>query len=347
MEFIKICSCCGSSKFIKNSEIQPPAQKQSKASINRADIIKQEIHKMEHELDRKDTEKHIISPKPSINKIITTSNKEAKDSYVSFANIKIEEDNKSNKEFDTEIINSHEIQLLGEIFYNKEIFINRFGLKNIKKRIKNGKTVFGVNQTYNQNSEKINDFNINYKNIHLKVDINESLFSIEFDDESDSYLLKVLSEKINILHYIDYEYLLPMNVEKTFYIGKVLVKIICKEIYDSNTVGDTDYNDKVNERKINIYVLNDNNKWDNYSFSSMELPIIIGRKNSNILIKDNSISKFHCTINYDERFQLFYIKDKQSTNGTFLQMNKNCVVELCGKMTFKINESKFEILEIE
>ena len=76
------------------------------------------------------------------------------------------------------------------------------------------------------------------------------------------------------------------------------------------------------------------------------MPVTIGRKNSTINIKNNSISKNHCIFNYDIRYQQFYLRDLGSTNGTFLQLEYNNILELNKNMNFKIFESKFSINDV-
>lgn len=384
-----LLNCCKVNNSVKNIEVEPikspkkvkltsndtiqthtvtEIQKNINANACTPTTVKRKFSRMNSDekeaVLRKDKEKSSIYEK--------------KESLVSFSNIKIKESPISEQIFDTEIISTHDLQLSGDIFWKKEIIIDRFGLKLNNRKSKTGITSFGSTQIFNEKGEPLNDFLLNFSCLdNPDIGKNETTFIIVFDNENDTFYFKVLSKTIKINHYIDYEYFLNDNSKQIFYIGKIFVKISVFDEGNSNLVSRNDHSSylrdssgfcmtsKAGTNDINVQGGTEENiiepekfisfkvqteegkdKWEEYKFSKKDVPITIGRKNSSINIKNNSISKNHCKILYDDRYQQFFIKDVGSTNGTYLVMEENSSVELMNKMTFKIHESIFTINEL-
>ena len=109
--------------------------------------------------------------------------------------------------------------------------------------------------------------------------------------------------------------------------------------------------------KIPIFIIGPKNENDNYFTIEVEgikynydktkdVPISIGRSNSKINIKNNSISKTHAAIDYLN--DCLFIKDLDSTNGTFFVLGDKCSsLRISRDMNLKILDYKFSIKVIE
>ena len=84
-------------------------------------------------------------------------------SIITFSNAKVKQNEENKRVLDTVIIGSHELELDGEIFFNKIITIDRIGLKKLGRKNQNGITIFGISDNPN-------------KILHVE---NESIFSFE------------------------------------------------------------------------------------------------------------------------------------------------------------------------
>ena len=256
-------------------------------------------------------------------------------SMVSFSNIKVNEGKESiNQNFDTEVLSTVELKLIGEIFWNKEIYIDRIGLKIGNRIKKNGITIFGLGETEDSNGKNVIDFILNipggkipYQNNNSK---NNPLFSIEYDKNEDYFVLNIINKELKIYHYIDYEFLIQNGSYLEFVVGKIFFYIEAPK--------------NENDNYFNIEV-----EGVNYNFNKIEdCPITIGRSNCKINIKNNSISKNHAVINYIEEKNCLFIKDLESTNGTYFILGEKCTsFKILKDMDFKILEYKFSIKTIE
>ena len=335
MKCIDLFRCCKSVSTTRNSEVE------TTPNMNNRPVLK------EPKSEAEENEPLVISATQNviISKIEPSRNK--KDSSISFSNIRIQEQEQSVKLFDTEILNSHELHLTGEIFWNKNIMIDRFGLKLNKRKNKSSIASFGVTQRYNEKGEPLIDFLLNFDSINKpNIHTNETIFLINFDKESDSFKFTVTSKNIKILNVVDYNYYFQDNLTQFLLFGSILAEVCSINDICNNAVENGNEDTNVNSSKLSIKV-NVDDKWEEYLFDRSDMPVTIGRKNSSINIKNTSISKNHCIINYDSRYQLFFLKDLGSTNGTYLQMTEGTVIEINGTMNFKIFDSNFTINEVD
>ena len=153
------------------------------------------------------------------------------------------------------------------------------------------------------------------------------------------FILKAINKDINILHWINYNYILPENSHKKFLIGKIPVEIITHE---TNTKENSDRVDS----KIAVKVKSKED-WMTYDYNVNDSPITIGRAHSSININNNSISKEHASIEFSHELNCYYIKDNESTNGTFLILEEKDNIQIINEMKFKILETKFSISEVD
>jgi len=263
-------------------------------------------------------------------------------SIVTFSNSKVKKNHEyNNKVLDTLVVGTHELILEGEIFYNKTITIDRIGIKNLRRKNQNGITIFGVsddntndennndNNNNNNDNEKIIDFNLNISKNKLKKNLDDNIiqiFSIEYDKIEEHYFLTLLNLEYKMLLYIDYNFLIENNTTTEFMVGKILMSIKSPK-----------------DEKDNIFSILVEGK--EYEFDkSKDCPITIGRTNSKINIKNNSISKNHAIIDYQYDNEVICIKDNESTNGTYFVIGEKCsFVYLLSDLTFKFLDNKFTV----
>ena len=137
-----------------------------------------------------------------INNIQSSNNFQKTHSVLSFSNLIVKNNTKTNNNDDTEILSPYELLLSGEIFFNKEIKIDRFGIKpntiGDKKIRKEHLIKFGI--LFNNKSQKESDYNTSdYKmkdekeekcSQNLKVDINS--LSSSFQIKGKEYNLDMV-----------------------------------------------------------------------------------------------------------------------------------------------------------
>ena len=278
-------------------------------------IKKDENHSNEIKIDK------------SRNVEINDENNKSIISIITFSNMKVVNNSKQNtfQNFDTEVLSTQELLLTGDIFWNKDLNIDRMGIKSGIRKKNYGNVIFGVGE--NENYDFI--LNLNIKDSFLENKSYE-IFSIEYDKNEEKFDIRVLKKDLKLLHLIDYDFYLQTFLNINIYIGKIPIEI--------NTF-------RANEGILDITI----NKEKKYTFNKNEVPISIGRVNSKINIKNNSISKNHAIIDYSLEYDSYFIRDLGSTNKTFFVLStEGCSsMKLIGCMEFKIFDSKFQIRVIE
>ena len=285
------------------------------------------VEKINITINKDESHSNELKLEKSRNLDINDENNKSLISIITFSNMKVVGNSKQNtfQNFDTEVLGNQELLLTGDIFWNKDLNIDRMGIKSGNRKKNYGNVIFGVGENENF------DFILNLKKKDSFLD-NKSyeIFSIEYDKNEEKFDIKVLKKDLKILHLIDYDFYLQNSLNINLYIGKIAVEI--------NTF-------RENEGILDIIVNNEKK----YTFNKNEVPITIGRVNSKINIKNNSISKNHAIIDYSSEFDAFFIRDLGSTNKTFFVLSTDgCPsMKLIGTMEFKIYDSKFQIRVIE
>ncbi len=273
------------------------------------------------------TEKNNIPLNEGLKKIIIETKN--KDSIITFSDTKVKQNNIKKRVLDTLVIGSRELILEGDIFYNKTIKIDKIGIKNENRINKNGISIFGVSDDFNDSCGIDFNLNLSKKKLKNKKDSNIPIFKIEYTKEDENYILSLINKDIKILLLIENDFLIDNNSNLNFMIGKIQIKIISPK-----------------NEKDEIFYLETEGK--NYKFNKKELPITIGRGNSNINIKHNSISKIHAVIDFNTDSNSLFIRDNESTNGTFFLIDDNFpFIYLLSDCTMKIFDSKFTIKIID
>lgn len=293
-----------------------------------SNILDKCILKVENEQSTNEpTEKNNIPLNEGIKKIIIEN--KSKDSIITFSDTKVKQNKIKKRVLDTLVIGSTELILEGDIFYNKTIKIDKIGIRDENRINKNGITIFGVSDDFNDNCGIDFNLNLSKKKLKNKKDTNIPIFKIEYIKEDVNYILSLINKDIKILLLIENDFLIDNNSNLNFMIGKIQIKIISPK----------------NEKDEIFYI---ETEGKNYKFNKKELPLTIGRGNSNINIKHNSISKIHAVIDFNNDSNSLFIRDNESTNGTFFLIDDNFpFIYLLSDCTMKIFDSKFTIKIID
>ena len=185
------------------------------------------------------------------------------------------------------------------------------------------------NTINNNNNNEITTVYINSK-IEAKINKCESLFSIEYNNSLSKYILTSLVDDIFFAFAISSEKNFYLENSKRYYIqlSDIIISLLLNDV----------------DKKIIIKELNKEEKNKNkYVFEIDKLPITIGRKSCNINLNNNSISKVHLKIDYDNNINQFFIRDNYSTNGSLILLKKGKDVKLEDKMFFFLGKEHFTL----
>ena len=228
--------------------------------------------------------------------------------------------------------------LTGDLFYNKIIEIDKFGMKNSLRQKHDGVTIFGYRiEGENPNSPLFDcylDLNIGKKenNHRRKKHDMGKVFEIYLDRKEKVFVLNFVHQSL-LLYYKISNYLL-FELDRDYYLilGDIFLSINVKKAIN------------LNEKIINIQVEVEDEKPKKFTFEQKDTPIKIGRSNCTIDIPKPSISKLHCTIEFSDNN--FMYKDAKSTNGSTLLIKEDDILKIKGEMNFKLEEISFKIKEI-
>ena len=249
------------------------------------------------------------------------------DSVITFSNLKVKENKHNKRVLDTLVIGSKEIILDGEMFFHKQIVIDKLGIKNDIRTERKGITIFGICDDINDQNTGI-DFNLNLskKKLKNKKEKNIPLFKIEYIKNDENYVLALVNKEIKMQLYIDSDFIIENNSNLDFMIGKIQIAIK-SPVHQKDELFSVEVEGKI------------------YQYNKIkDCPITIGRSNTHIIIKNSSISKTHAIIEYNEEHGTISIKDNGSTNGTyFILGHKYPYIYILSDLTMKLFESKFTI----
>ena len=136
--FSKLFSCCS---FSKNSE-----ETNLNNSLTKDEKILNEIEA--HLKNNIENKQNLTENSNNNNNFYPTSleqkikNDELNNSNITFSNIKVKDSKSNTINFDTEVLSTQELKLIGEIFWNKDIYIDRLGLKSGKRKKKKWRCYF-------------------------------------------------------------------------------------------------------------------------------------------------------------------------------------------------------------
>ena len=218
---------------------------------------------------------------------------------------------------------------------NKNILIDENGLRSAPDEKKGKFTFFGIDPVPDIEEHQcdilvnLDSSNFQSQNGSRKL----PLFYIVYDFKHEHFLLKSLTKEFYFSLIVSpYKQITLDTTSKTYFkIGKIIITITIKKELSTIII-------KVRKSEIidesQVYTFNDN-----------KCPINIGRINCDVIIKNESVSKSHVTIDYDKLNERYFLVDNASTNGTQLLIHEGKSVVLEGNMTFNIGNKQFKIEE--
>ena len=285
--------------------------------------------------------------------------------------IKIYKDENNNNEdtlflFDTDQISvdlekikkvySSSKKLILEIISNDSekfvsIELDPYGYVNSKREKKDGITYFGY-----QDGDSLVDYQLKNGDSYFNEDIfNGRHFMIKFNPDDLNYYIKDLGKGfgtfIKIQEWTEIKNNLLLNIGENFIVFSLGDEE--NEEKEKEELNE-DNNDIKNENVetdicLNIKIFNMKNQ-KIFTLSPDNCPATIGRNSDNsIVIDDDMLSRFHCTIDFDKN--KWYIQDgyaknglqeeeiKKSTNGSWIYAYDE--IKITDKMIFKSNHNLF------
>ena len=285
--------------------------------------------------------------------------------------IKIYKDENNNNEdtlflFDTDQISvdlekikkvySSSKKLILEIISNDSekfvsIELDPYGYVNSKREKKDGITYFGY-----QDGDSLVDYQLKNGDSYFNEDIfNGRHFMIKFNPDDLNYYIKDLGKGfgtfIKIQEWTEIKNNLLLNIGENFIVFSLgEEENEEKEKEELNEDNNDIKNENVeNDICLNIKIFNMKNQ-KIFTLSPDNCPATIGRNSDNsIVIDDDMLSRFHCTIDFDKN--KWYIQDgyaknglqeeeiKKSTNGSWIYAYDE--IKITDKMIFKSNHNLF------
>jgi len=224
--------------------------------------------------------------------------------------------------------------LSGELFLDDIIEINKFGMKNGLRKKHDGVAIFGIKNNKENSKISIYDYLIDIRqDENGKKAKTGKVFEIFLDKKQKVYALYFSHNSLLLYYKINNSLFFDIDKEYYLILGDIFLTIRVKKSTNSNEI------------MINIQVETEDDKPKKYSFERKDIPIKIGRVNSNITIPKPSISKTHGIIDISNN--MFFYNDMKSTNGSTLLLKEDDVLKIKGEMNFKLDDISFKIKEIE
>ena len=230
------------------------------------------------------------------------------------------------------------LQLMGDLFNDTIIEIDKFGMKNGLRQKRDGLSVFGIKEKNNdlQNNNKYCDYYIDldaFDGNEFNNKISGKVFEIYIRKKTKNYTLYFLHNSLILYYKINNNVFFELNKDYYLILGDIFLTITVKKSPENN------------QKIIQIQTEIENEKEKKYVYEPKEMPIKIGRVNCHINIPRPSISKLHSIIDYMD--DDFYYKDCGSTNGSTLLVREDDSLIIKGEMSFKLEDISFKIKEVE
>ena len=225
------------------------------------------------------------------------------------------------------------LKISGELFANKTLEIDKFGLKRSLKKRLDGIISFGIKAMDESPTNNKYDY-IFEQNVVTKINKKRKhnpgkVFDILLDKKEKRFVLFYTHPTLLLYYKINNKLALEYDKDHYLILGSIFLSINIKKSF---------------KIKINIEIELENEKSQKYTFEIKDLPIKIGRSNCNINIPKPSVSKLHSSIDYEN--DTFFYKDEKSTNGSTLLIKEDDFLKLKGKMSFKLEDMSFNVNEI-
>ena len=251
---------------------------------------------------------------------------------ITFSNLHLSENN----EIDNENSSSYGNKLLlsGELFFNKEIIIDKNGMLNGLRRKKDGQTFFGLTNSKDYTGTFYNDLVLNFPLNKRNNTSTGRVFDISYQKKTNDYRLYMIHNAMIINYQITNRFYFEDEKEYYLVLGKIFVTINTKKIE----------NKKIIEIAVETEVEGEDDI--KFTYKEDEMPISIGRANCDVSIHNTSVSKKHAIIDISPECGLFCYRDLGSTNGSVVVIKEDDTLKLKGDMRFKLEDVSFRILEL-
>ena len=225
------------------------------------------------------------------------------------------------------------ILLSGELFTNKTIEIDKYGMKNGLRQKHDGLTIFGIKENNENQNFHSCDYYLNFEQFdENNKKIIGKVFEIYLNKKDKKYTLYFLHNSLILYYKIKNNVFFDLDKDYYLILGDIFLTIYVKK------------NINLNEKVIYVQAEIENEKPKKHSFSQKDMPIKIGRVNCNINIQRPSISKLHSIIDFTD--DNFYYKDCGSTNSSTLLIREDDSLKIMGEMYFKLEDISFKINEV-
>ena len=237
--------------------------------------------------------------------------------------------------YDNNASSYSKLYLTGTLFFNKQLIITYKGLMKSLRKKSDSHVFFGMINTKDCTDTPYNDFIINTTELSIiNASVSGRVFEISYNMKDNNYTLLVKHPHVNIMYSIEHFFFFQHDVVYHVLFGHVPVQFTMFSKERSLLL------------EIRIENTTNNENENVYTISPYNTPVIIGRDNCDVALHHKSVSKKHCTVMYSKIERRYYLKDEGSSNGLVLVLKENDSIVLKGNMTFRIERSKFKIMEM-
>ena len=170
-------------------------------------------------------------------------------------------------------------------------------------------------------------------------------FQIKYNKKDNEFYLKDLGHGfgtfVKIFNWVEIKNNFLISIGENYIV--ITLGLDNDDLLDENN---NNINNENSENIINLKIFSGNIRHGNLSFSPKQSPFIIGRSQEcDIIIEDNMLSRFHCSIEF--RDDKWFITDgyidnnniKKSTNGTWIFALEDTLIS--NGTIFKANNNLF------
>lgn len=254
-----------------------------------------------------------------------------KSSVLTFSNLNLVVESSRNG---SPINSSNKLLLTGELFFNREILIDKSGMIHGLRNKKDGQTFFGLSNIKDYTGTYYNDFILNFiPTGKRKKSPSGRIFEISYHNKTSDFRLNMIDSSLIMNYQINTLFYFEDDREYYLVLGKVFISVRTRK--------------NVHKKFIDVIIeIEEEDKEVKYTFSEDETPISIGRIKSDISINNQSVSKKHAMIEYSLECQMFYFRDLGSTNGSVAVIKEDDRIKIKGDMKFKLENVPFRIMEL-
>lgn len=232
---------------------------------------------------------------------------------------------------------SNKLLLTGPLFFNKDLIIDQQGLKNGLRKKNDSKVFFGLTEVKDYTGTYYNDFIVNTYERGGKSNLanySGRIFEVSYSKKDHSFQISMINSSMCLYYHIEHLFYFETSKNFLFLLGRIFLEITQKEVNKEMFID------------IRVEYGEDEEDFEEFSFSQEDAPITIGRINSTINIQNSSISKKHAVIEFSDNLKQFFFRDDNSTNGSILILKEEDSLKIKGDMKFKLNDIMFHILEL-